>query len=87
MSERTWQDDLAELRAVLRDNYDFSERWALDQSGEGRVTVTFGGHYDDWPDGPSCEVYSYVFGPHRSRYFDSVADALAEVKRLSACHM
>lgn len=51
------------------------------KSSEGVVTLRSGSVFDrmDGDDDWRVEVYSYLFGPHRNHYFDSVDAALAAV--------
>lgn len=57
------------------------------KSSEGYVSVTF--HYPNWfeagdylkdPPRITVDVYSYLFGPYRLHSFNSVEEALEEVK-------
>lgn len=64
------------------------------KSSEGAVTLEFGNFWDrdgyDNPGAPgkvSVSIYSYVLGPNRNHYFDSIAEALAEVRKWHRAQM
>lgn len=84
-SGMSWLDDLAELRTLVRETYDFWRKWAEDhhcKSGEGTVSIHWPSVWaEEWDAEPGCEVYSYVFGPHRSHFFDSIKEARDEFQR------
>jgi len=54
------------------------------KSSEGYVSVNFGNFFDRDDDRgtykPGVEVYSYVFGPNRNHYFDTIKAGLAAVR-------
>ena len=93
MSEEE-QELLTEIREHLNSLH---TKWANDsnrdghhKSNEGYVGVTI--YYPNWfesedylDDKPEvkCEVYSYLFGPHRLHEFDSLKEAWLEVKNWS----
>jgi hypothetical protein len=63
------------------------------KSSEGSVTVEwdFGNSWERF-EGPvtpklSCSVYSYALGPERSHYFDSIEEALEEVRKWHKAEM
>ena len=86
-----WQD-LQEIHRLLDEAYRhyFAHGDGHCKSSEGYISVDFGNYWDrvdrvEKGLAPlaihSVEVYSYVLGPHRSHYFDSVAEALATVRK------
>ena len=80
------EQNLAEIRRLLAEAYEhyFANSDGNHKSGEGAISV----HYPPffWRNDPSYgsvsfEIYSYVLGPHRSHYFKSSAEALANVRQ------
>lgn len=59
------------------------------KSSEGHVSVSFSNSWDRRRgENPlTVEVYSYVLGPHRSHDFDSIDEALEEVRKWHAEEM
>lgn len=53
------------------------------KSSEGHVSVSFGNSWErrDGQNPIRVSVYSYVLGPHRSHDFDSIDEALSEVRK------
>lgn len=81
----TNKEKLKEIRRLLKEAYDhyFKHGDGHCKSAEGQISVHFGNYWDDKDDLVirSVEIYSYVFGPHRSHFFDSLDEALETVKR------
>lgn len=84
-------EGVAELHRLLQEAYDhyFANSDGYCKSAEGVV-------YVEWPtyfamrDGdtePKVGVYSYVMGPDRMHYFNSIADALEAVREWHAKEM
>lgn len=59
------------------------------KSSEGHVTVSFGNSWErrDGDNPIRVSVYSYALGPHRSHDFDSIDEALGEVRKWHAEEM
>lgn len=78
--------DLYEIRRLLDEAYDhyFANSDGYCKSSEGYIGLSFNNYFDR-RDGKVIgielvEIYSYVFGPSRSHYFKSTAEALETVK-------
>ena len=78
--------DLAEIRRLLDESYDhyFANSDGHCKSSEGYIGISFNNYFerrDGEPFGVKyVEIYSYVFGPNRSHYFKSTAEALEAVQ-------
>lgn len=79
--------DLAEIRRLLDEAYDHYFKYSdgYCKSSEGHIGLDFNNFFER-RDGisfgiKSVEIYSYVFGPNRSHYFKSTAEALETVKQ------
>lgn len=59
------------------------------KSSEGHVSVSFGNSWErrDGHNPIRVSVYSYALGPHRSHDFDSIDEALTEVRKWHAEEM
>lgn len=59
------------------------------KTAEGWVSVSFGSSWErrDGKNPIVVEVYSYALGPNRSHHFDSVQEALTEVRKWHAAEM
>jgi hypothetical protein len=77
-------DKLIQIRQLLKEAYDhyfeFSDGFC--KSSEGHISLDFGNYWED----KNCElkitgvqIYSYVLGPSRQHYFDSIDEALGTV--------
>ena len=81
----TNKEKLKEIRRLLKEAYDhyFKHGDGHCKSAEGQISVHFGNYWDDGDDLVirSVEIYSYVFGPHRTHYYDSLDEALEEVTK------
>lgn len=86
MGKPGWWDDFAEIRRLLEEMYVRWEKEAEDhhcKSSEAAVSLHFPPFFwreDDRGIEPAVEVYSYVFGPHRSHCFGNSGDALKAVR-------
>lgn len=79
--------DLSELQRLLDEAYDhyFEHSDGHCKSSEGYIGLHFNNYFERKHDGEpfhpkGVEVYSYVLGPHRTHYFDSVQGALEAVR-------
>ena len=61
------------MQSELNDEY-----W---KSSEGAVSLEYGNYFEDHNKPPAVEVFSYLFGPTRHNYFDSIDEAYAAVKK------
>ena len=81
----TNKEKLLEIRRLLKEAYDhyFKHGDGHCKSAEGQISVHFGNYWEDGDDliVRSVEIYSYVLGPTRSHYFDSLDEALETVKK------
>lgn len=78
-------EKLLRIRKLLKEAYDHYFQFSEDghcKSSEGHISLDFGNYWTD----KNCEckitgvcVGSYVFGPHRTHYFDSLDEALEAV--------
>lgn len=82
----TNQEKLLKIRRLLKEAYDhyFKHSDGHCKSNEGFISLEFGDYWSD----PNCEcqiksvtICSYVFGPHRTHYYDSLDEALEEVTK------
>ena len=82
----TSAEKLKEIMRLLDEAYDhYFEHESHCKSAEGRVSVHFGTYFDrnegaPWNQVECVEIYSYVLGPSRTHYFDSLDEALEEVR-------
>lgn len=80
----TNKEKLREIRRLLKEAYDHYFKYSDGhcKSAEGQISIHFGNYWEDGDDLKirSVEIYSYVFGPHRSHFFDSLDEALETVK-------
>lgn len=83
--------DVADLMEIQRlhdeafQHYRTNDTWGGGhKSSEGYVSVNFGNFFDRDDDRGTykagVEVYSYVFGPHRNHYFDTIKAGLEAVR-------
>ena len=81
----TNEEKLLEIRRLLKEAYDhyFKHGDGHCKSAEGKISVHFGNYWEDGDDLiiRCVEIYSYVLGPTRSHYFDSLDEALETVKQ------
>jgi hypothetical protein len=83
----TNKEKLLKIRQLLKEAYDHYFTNCQDcgcKSGEGHISLEFGDYWSD----ENCEckikgvtIGSYVFGPHRMHYYDSLDEALKEVMK------
>ena len=80
------QQELEQIWRLLDEAYHhyFEHSDGYCKSSEGHVSVNFNNFFER-RDGESfgvksVEIYSYVFGPNRSHFFKSTAEALSAVK-------
>lgn len=82
--------ELAKLNEIQRlideayDDYINRDPDLYHKSSEGHISVSFGNYFERSDEEsprvtPEVEIYSYVLGPHRSHYFDSIDQALDTV--------
>jgi hypothetical protein len=82
----TW-DKLREIARLHDEAFDHAmEHDGHHKSAEGQISVNFTNRFDEGRDEDplritSVEVYSYVLGPNRNHYFDSVDEALAAMRK------
>lgn len=78
------QEKLLQIRKLLKEAYDhyFDNSDGHCKSAEGTISIEFGNYWTD----KNCElkitgvsIYSYVLGPNRDHYFDSIDEALESV--------
>jgi len=85
MNEMTNKEKLKEIRRLLKEAYDhyFKHGDGHCKSAEGQISIHFGNYWTDGDDLVirSVEIYSYVFGPSRSHFFDTIDEALETVKK------
>jgi len=83
----TNREKLIKIRKLLKEAYDHYFKFCKDcgcKSGEGYISLEFG---DYWSDSDcECEIKgvcigSYVFGPHRTHYYNTLDEALEEVTK------
>jgi len=82
--------DLVEIQRLLDEAYAhyFENSDGYSKSSEGWVEVGFGNYWERQKrNAPTCDVYSYVFGPNRMHYFDTIRDALIAVRGWHAAEM
>lgn len=76
--------DVAEIHRLLGEAYDhyFANSDGYCKPSEGAVSLHWPTYFAmrDGDIEPTCSVYSYVLGPSRNHYFDTVADALVSVR-------
>jgi hypothetical protein len=81
----TNKQKLKEIRRLLKEAYDhyFKHGDGHCKSAEGQISVHFGNYWTDGDDLVirSVEIYSYVLGPSRSHFFDTIDEALETVKK------
>lgn len=79
------KDKLKEIRRLLKEAYDhyFEHSDGHCKSGEGQISIHFGNYWEDKEDLTirSVEIWSYVFGPHRNHFFDTIDEALKTVRQ------
>ena len=91
MTELLTSSELAKLNEIQRlideayDDYIDRDPDLYHKSSEGHISVSFGNYFDrsdeEFPRvTPEVDIYSYVLGPHRSHYFDSIDQALETVR-------
>lgn len=73
------------IRKLLKEAYDhyFEHGDGHCKSAEGQISIHFGNYWQD-KEGlsiRSIEIYSYVLGPTRTHYFDTIDEALDTVKK------
>ena len=80
----TNKEKLIKIRQLLKEAYDHYFKYSDGhcKSGEGHISIEFGDYWSD----KKCElkitgvsIYSYVLGPSRSHYFDTLDEALETV--------
>ncbi len=80
----TNKEKLIKIRKLLKEAYDHYFKYSDGhcKSSEGHISIDFGDYWSD----KNCElkitgvsIYSYVLGPSRSHYFDSLDEALDTV--------
>jgi hypothetical protein len=79
--------DLMEIQRLLDEAYTnyFDKGDGYSKSSEGWVEVGFGNFWERQErHTPTCNVYSYVFGPHRMHYFETIQAALRTVREWHA---
>ena len=85
------RSDLGTITRLLDEAYQhyFDNSDGYCKSSEGHVSVGFGTTFDrrSGERVRHVEVYSYVFGPHRQHYFDSISSALSTVQTWHAAEM
>jgi len=86
LDQMTNKEKLLKIRRLLKEAYDhyFEHSDGHSKSGEGFISLEFGDYWSD----KNCEcnikavcIGSYVFGPHRTHYYDSLDEALEEVTK------
>ena len=83
-------DNLTEIQRLLDEGLEHYLSYESHcKSSEGAVAVHFGNSWDrrDGRNPISVEVYSYTLGPHRSHDFDSIQEALEEVRKWHKAEM
>jgi hypothetical protein len=88
-------EKVAELLHLLDEAFDHFRDSGIGhwKSSEGFVSVSFGTTFDREVDGRPAvavrgvDVYSYALGPSRDHHFDSLDEALAEVRKWHADEM
>jgi hypothetical protein len=84
-------DKLTEVQRLLVEAYEhyFEHGDGHCKSSEGAIDISLPPFF--WREGedrePAVEVYSYVLGPSRSHWFNTIDDALAEVRKWHAAEM
>lgn len=78
---------LLEIRKLLKEAYDHcfdNDSDGSHKSQEGHISLEFGNYWED----KKCEmkitsvnIYSYVFGPSRNHYYDTLDEALEVVRQ------
>lgn len=77
---------LKEIDRLLDEAYrhHFARPDALGKSADGHIEVLLGNYWDrdaeEERTPPGVAIYSYALGPSRTHYFDSVQEALDEVR-------
>ena len=86
-------EQLAEIHRLLGEAYDnyFAKGDGHCKSSEGQVNVSFGNYWERQEGDPlairGVEIYSYVLGPHRMHYFDTLDEALRTVREWHKAEM
>lgn len=80
-SELAKLNELQRLIDEAYDDYINRDPDLYHKSSEGHISVSFGNYFERSDEEsprvtPEVEIYSYVLGPHRSHYFDSIDQAL-----------
>lgn len=80
-------DQLAEMRRLLDEAYDhyFATGDGYCKSGDGHISLRFGTYFERTR--AEVEIYSSIYGPHRTNDFDSISEALAAVRKWHAAEM
>ena len=78
---------LLEIRKLIKEAYDHHFENDFDaphKSQKGHISLEFGNYWED----KKCEmkitsvnIYSYVFGPSRNHYYDTLDEALEVVRQ------
>lgn len=84
-------DKLTEIQRLLAEAYEhyFANSDGYCKSSEGAITISLPAYF--WREGedrePAVEVWSYVLGPSRSHWFDTIDAALETVREWHAAEM
>jgi hypothetical protein len=81
---------LAEIQNLLDEGLDHYLQYESHcKSSEGYVSVSLSNSWDrrDGKNPIAVEVYSYALGPNRGHYFDSIDEALEEVRKWHKAEM
>lgn len=82
---------LTEIQRLLAEAYEHYFKYSdgYCKSSEGAVTISLPAYFwvEEEDREPAVEVWSYALGPSRSHWFDTVDDALAEVRKWHAAEM
>ena len=81
---------LAEIQNLLDEGLDHYLQYESHcKSSEGYVSVSLSNSWDrrDGKNPIGVEVYSYALGPNRGHYFDSIDEALEEVRKWHKAEM
>lgn len=84
-----WVEQFEELQDYVGQLHEVWAKYDNDhhKSSEGAISIVFDpwvSHYDteEWKTAqPRCEVYSYIFGPHRNHDFKTIPLAILAVKK------
>jgi hypothetical protein len=83
-------DKLTEIQNLLDEGLDHYLQYESHcKSSEGYVSVSFSNSWErrDGKNPIGVEVYSYALGPSRSHYFESIDEALEEVRKWHKAEM